>query len=558
MKLKKYISISLLSVLILSNSSFAFANTNNIKQERLIGNQRYQTAIEVSKSGWYKADNAIITSGFDLVSALCSTPLAKLKNAPILLTDENKLHNDTKAELIRLGVKNVYLVEAGNRLSSKVQSDLKALGVNVHYIKGKDIYDMSLKVANEINKVTSVTKVAIVNGETGLADATSISGPAAQNNMPIILTSKSKGLNYAKGFINNSKIKEKYVIGGETAIPSSIISGINNVQRLTGLNRDETNMNVIKKFYPNKKLDKVFIVKNGIKNNSHLVDAIALGSLSAKKNSPILLTRENINQEQKSYLNSVDINELVQIGGGDNTKAFNQAVSIKGGYLNNLTKKISLIQAKQILLNRFSGGQILYITYDQDDNEYDAKIVHNNKVYEVEISAYNGAFIDIEIDGYYNGIVGSNNSALTNESKVRNIIAAKFPGSTILKLKYDRDDNEYEANIKYNNKYYEVTVSALNGAILEFEIDGAILEFEIDDDYNHQSNSNKPTNSNVISRDKARSVLLARFPGASIFKLEYDRDDREYEAELKYRNVYYEVTINAVTGKIIEIEEIDD
>lgn len=548
MKLKKYISISLLSVLILSNSSFAFANTNNIKQERLIGNQRYQTAIEVSKSGWYKADNAIITSGFDLVSALCSTPLAKLKNAPILLTDENKLHNDTKAELIRLGVKNVYLVEAGNRLSSKVQSDLKALGVNVHYIKGKDIYDMSLKVANEINKVTSVTKVAIVNGETGLADATSISGPAAQNNMPIILTSKSKGLNYAKGFINNSKIKEKYVIGGETAIPSSIISGINNVQRLTGLNRDETNMNVIKKFYPNKKLDKVFIVKNGIKNNSHLVDAIALGSLSAKKSSPILLTRENINQEQKSYLNSVDINELVQIGGGDNNKAFNQAVSIKGGYLNNLTKKISLIQAKQILLNRFSGGQILYITYDQDDNEYDAKIVHNNKVYEVEISAYNGAFIDIEIDGYYNGIVGSNNSALTNESKVRNIIAAKFPGSTILKLKYDRDDNEYEANIKYNNKYYEVTVSALNGAI---------LEFEIDDDYNHQSNSNKPTNSNVISRDKARSVLLARFPGASIFKLEYDRDDREYEAELKYRNVYYEVTINAVTGKIIEIE-IDD
>lgn len=548
MKLKKYISLSLLSVLILSNSSFAFANTNNIKQERLIGNQRYQTAIEVSKSGWYKADNAIITSGFDLVSALCSTPLAKLKNAPILLTDESKLHNDTKAELIRLGVKNVYLVEAGNRLSSKVQSDLKALGVNVHYIKGKDIYDMSLNVANEINKITSVTKVAIVNGETGLADATSISGPAAQNNMPIILTSKSKGLNYAKSFINNSKIKEKYVIGGETAIPSSIISGIKNVQRITGLNRDETNMNVIKKFYPNKKLDKVFIVKNGIKNNSHLVDAIALGSLSAKKNSPILLTRENINQEQKNYLNSVDINELVQIGGGDNTKAFNQAVSIKGGYLNNLTKKISLIQAKQILLNRFSGGQILYITYDQDDNEYDAKVIHNNKVYEVEISAYNGAFIDIEIDGYYNGIVGSNNTALINESKVRNIIAAKFPGSTILKLKYDRDDNEYEANIKYNNKYYEVTVSALNGAI---------LEFEIDDDYNHQSNSNKPTNSNVISMDKVRSVLLARFPGASIFKLEYDRDDREYEAELKYRNVYYEVTINAVTGKIIEIE-IDD
>lgn len=548
MKLKKYISISLLSILILSNSSFAFANTNNIKQERLVGNQRYQTAIEVSKSGWYKSDSAVITSGFDLVSALCSSPLANLKNAPILLTDESKLHDDTKAELIRLGVKNVYLVEAGNRLSSKVQSDLKALGINVHYIKGSDMYDMSLKVANEINKISPVNKVAIVNGETGLADATSISGPAAQNNMPILLTSKSKGINYAKSFINNSNIKEKYVIGGETAIPQSIVSGITNVQRLSGLNRDETNMDIIKKFYPNTNVDKVFIVKNGIKNNSHLVDAIALGSLAAKEKSPILLTRESINTEQKNYLNSVNVNELVQIGGGDNTNAFNQAVSIKGGYLNNLTKKISLIQAKQILLNRFSGGQILYITYDQDDNEYDAKIVHNNTVYDVEISAYNGSFIDIEIDGYYNNVISSGNTALTNESKVRNIIAAKFPGSTILNLKYDRDDNEYEANIRYNNRYYEVTISALNGAI---------LDFEIDDDYIVPSNPNVPSNSNVISRDKARSVILSRFPGASIYKLEYDRDDREYEAELKYRNLYYEVTVNAITGKITDIE-IDD
>lgn len=120
MKFKKYISVSLLSLLVLSNANLSFANTNKIKQERLIGNLRYQTAVEVSKYGWFKADSAVVVSGFDLMSSLCSTPLVKLKQAPILLIEENKLTDDTKTELIRLGVKNVYLVESGNRLSAKV------------------------------------------------------------------------------------------------------------------------------------------------------------------------------------------------------------------------------------------------------------------------------------------------------------------------------------------------------------------------------------------------------------------------------------------------------
>lgn len=551
MKFKKYISVSLLSLLVLSNANFSFANTNNIKQERLIGNLRYQTAVEVSKYGWFKADSAVVVSGFDLMSSLCSTPLAKLKQAPILLTEENKLTDDTKTELIRLGVKNVYLVESGNRLSAKVQNDLKALGIKVNYIKGKDIYDMSLKVANEINKIAPVSKVAIVNGEKGIADATSISGPAAENNMPIILTSQSKGLNYAKSFINNNKITERYIIGGETVLPNSIFSGIKNTKRLFGARRDETNAKVIEAFYPKKSLDKVFVVKNGIQNSSHLVDAISLGSLAAKDKSPIVLTNGSLNNEQKNYLNSRSIGEVVQVGGGANTSTFNQIVSLKGGYLNNLTKKITLIQAKNILLNRFNGGNILYISYDQHDNEYDAKVIYNNRVYEVEISGYDGRITDLYIDNDYydyNNIIGSNNTALTNEAKVRQIISAKFPGSTILRLKYDREDNEYEVDIKQNNTYYEIIISAFNGEI---------TDIEIDDDYNYPNNSipNNPTSS--ISIDKARSAILARFPGASILKLKYDREDHEYEADIRYKNRYYEVTVSAFNGQILEID-LDD
>lgn len=562
MNIKKYASLPLLALLIFSNINFSFANTSTLKQNRIVGEQRYQTAIEVSKSGWFKADNAVLVSGYDLVSALCSSPLAKLKNAPVLLTEEGKLTNDTKAELIRLGVKNVYLIKSNNNISSSVEQELKSLGINLHTISGNNMYDMSLKVANEINKISKVNKVVIVNGEKGLADATSISGPAAQNNMPIILTSENKGLNYAKNFINNSNIKQKYVIGGEAVIPSYLLNEIGSIERLSGSDRNDTNLKVIEKFYTSGSLNKVFVVKNGMKQSSHLVDAISVGSLAAKESSPILLSGSNLNDNQKNYINKKNIGEIVQVGGGENANTFNQIVSMKGGYLNNLTKKIYLNDARNIILNRFNGGQILYISYDKYDNEYNAKVIHNNRVYEVEVSGYNGNFTDIDFDDDYydyNNIIGSNNISLTNEAKVRQIVAAKFPGSTIITLKYDREDNEYEIDLKYNNRYYEVTINAFNGSI---------TDFEIDDDYNPIVNTpttspnnpvvNKPTTSvNPITSAKAKEVILKRFPGASIYKLEYDRDDYEYEAKLKYKGIYYEVTVNALNGIITDVD-IDD
>lgn len=346
MNIKKYASLPLLALLILSNINFSFANTNTLKQNRIIGEERYQTAIEVSKSGWFKADNAVLVSGYDLVSALCSSPLAKLKNAPVLLTEEKKLTNDTKAELIRLGVKNVYLIESSNNISPSVEQELKNLGINLHTISGNNMYDMSLKVANEINKFSKVDKIAIVNGEKGLADATSISGPAAQNNIPIILTSENKGLDYARNFINNANIKQKYIIGGEAVIPSYLLNGISSIERLSGLDRDDTNLKILEKFYTNSSLKKIFVVKNGMKQSSQLVDAISVGSLAAKESSPILLSGSNLNDNQKNYINKKNIGEIVQVGGGENANTFNQIVSMKGGYLNNLTKKITLIDAK--------------------------------------------------------------------------------------------------------------------------------------------------------------------------------------------------------------------
>lgn len=51
--------------------------------------------------------------------------------------------------------------------------------------------------------------------------------------------------------------------------------------------------------------------------------------------------------------------------------------------------------------------------------------------------------------------------------------------------------------------------------------------------------------------------MLDKVPGGKIVKFKYDEDDKEYEGEIIKGKIEYEITINAITGKILEFE-IDD
>ena len=62
--------------------------------------------------------------------------------------------------------------------------------------------------------------------------------------------------------------------------------------------------------------------------------------------------------------------------------------------------------------------------------------------------------------------------------------------------------------------------------------------------------------SKLIGSAKAKEIMLKKVPGAKIVKFELDNDDRtpEYEGELRKGNYEYEITINAISGKITEYE----
>ncbi|HBG5208257.1 TPA: cell wall-binding protein Cwp21 [Clostridioides difficile] len=545
---KKNLAILISGMMFFSSSSAIFAD-NTTKQERLIGKTRYETAVEVSKLGWVQSKTAIIVNGNSIQSALCANPFAKLKNAPILLVNNNSIENSTKAELKRLGVDNVYIVDSGNSISSKVENEIKSLNIKINKIVGNNIYEMSTNVLKEIDKIKKIENVAVVKG---LSDAVSIASPAAIHNMPIILVSDENSNDSSINFLNNRSIKKSYIVGGNKILSDNTVKKYPNRERISGSDRNNTNAKIIDKFYKDKKINNVFVAKDGINQENALVDSLSIGVLAAKENSPIMISNGSLVNSQKEFIKNKDIDEITQVGGGYNQKAFEDILKLKNVNIRNKTKKISLIQAKEILKQALPGSNILVCYYDEDDNEYDCKVIKDNILYEIEIDAYSGKIIEIEKDDDLNdNNLGTQNISL---DKAKSIALDAIPNGNLIYCKYDAEDNEYEAKVIKNKKTYELEISAFDGRIVDIDMDN-----DSDDDFddNDKNNSNTNDNSSIISAEKAKSIMLDKVPGGKIVKFKYDEDDKEYEGEIIKGKTEYEITINAITGKILEFE-IDD
>ena len=65
--------------------------------------------------------------------------------------------------------------------------------------------------------------------------------------------------------------------------------------------------------------------------------------------------------------------------------------------------------------------------------------------------------------------------------------------------------------------------------------------------------------SKLIGTTKAKEIMLKKVPGAKIVSFELDKDKTpEYEGELRKGKYEYEITVNAITGKITEFEVDND
>ncbi|PBG25671.1 cell surface protein [Clostridioides difficile] len=291
----------------------------------LAGEDRIDTSLKISSYKWQKAENAVLINSNTIADALCSAPLATSKNAPVLLTEKDNLNAKTKEEIKRLGVKNIYVIGSTNTISANVEKELNNLNINVKRIGGTDRIDTSLKIAKELENVDSV---AVVNGYKGLADAVSIASPAKSNTAILFAEKDSLNKNiedYAKTF------NTTYVVGGENSISKNVVNKLKNVIKFAGTDRTDTNAKVMDYFYTDKALNNVFVAKNGMLGEGDLIDALSIGPVGAKEDSPVLLAGKNLSTRQKNFIKKHEFSKVTQVGNGGNENVFREILNILKG-----------------------------------------------------------------------------------------------------------------------------------------------------------------------------------------------------------------------------------
>ncbi|MCH4200565.1 MAG: cell wall-binding repeat-containing protein [Clostridium tyrobutyricum] len=197
---KKLKMIAISALVVTSITSFSATKTKAYTgihsttsfNTRLGGKDRYDTNIaiadEFTKNN--KTDTAILASSIDYPDSLSSAPLTKIYNAPILLTEKNKLTPRIETEMKKLGIKHVIIVGGTGVISDTVNKRLQAIGMTTERLSGSDRYATSLAIASRVAQ-----KVIDKNGKlenllvatSNYTDVLSLAPVSCGLNAPILL-----------------------------------------------------------------------------------------------------------------------------------------------------------------------------------------------------------------------------------------------------------------------------------------------------------------------------------------------------------------------------------
>lgn len=283
-----------------------------ILSERISGSNRYETAAAISKANWPSgSEYVLIARGDEFPDALCASPLAKMYNAPILLTDKDELSTKTLEEIKRLGAKNVIILGGVGAISEKVEKQLSNVA-KVERIWGNNRYETSAKIAKRLG---AVNEVVLAYGEK-FADAMSIAPIAGIKKMPILLSEKDNVPTSILNYLKEQKISNSYIVGGEGVISRSVENAVLNPKRLNGDDRYKTNLAVLKAFEKELNFDNVFMA-NVSNDKDGFVDALVGSAAAAMKKAPLVLVSSTMLEETNMYINGkiTSKSKITAIGG---------------------------------------------------------------------------------------------------------------------------------------------------------------------------------------------------------------------------------------------------
>ncbi len=308
-RLRSYI-ILLLSVLLLlllhplpARAAFPYDETIN----RLAGSNRYQTAVKVSQAGWDKASVVLIARGDDYADALAGAPLAYKLDAPLLLTSPENLSACTRQEIIRLDASSAVILGSADAVSDDVAQELEDMGLQVQRVGGDNRYHTAALIAGEVAP-QGASSAVIVTG-LNFPDALAAASYAARAGYPVLLTRRDQLPAETAAAITDLGVSNTVIVGGTTAIGSTVSDQLPGSERITGADRYATAVELARHFDP--PTGHIFIA-----TGLNYPDALAGAVLAAKLNSTILLVLDDrVPGVVEDFVLARDVEHATVLGG---------------------------------------------------------------------------------------------------------------------------------------------------------------------------------------------------------------------------------------------------
>ena len=211
------------------------------------------------------------------------------------------------------------------------------------------------------------------------------------------------------------------------------------------------------------------------------------------------------------------------------------AKNIALGYSNLLAKDVTFIRAE--------------LNYEDGRWVYDVEFYTDSKEYDFEIDAKNGKVLDVDydVDGWtrpeedFIGKESAKNIALGYS----NLLAKDV---TFIRAELDYDDGRWVYDVEFytDNKEYDFEIDATTGKVLD-------VDYDVD-------GWTRPETTKDIGLEEAKAIALkdaglkanqVKFVKAGT---DYDDGRKYYEVEFYKGNREYDYTIDAATGKIVEVD----
>lgn len=303
-------------------SDMSVVDTFTINHEKeyvnVYGDNRYETAVSVARETYPQGSSTVVlVKGNDFPDALAANAYAGTIEAPVLMTDTDKLNENVRALLTgewKDTVKKVVIL--GDGMDSSVIKELRNdCGLKVVKVAGRNRYETAEKIAEAVYSRTEVDTVFVATGLKA-ADALSASSWSYELGYPILLAdSTGKLRESSENFIKNYDIEHVILLGDENVVSTDCACGLDYV-RLGGMNRYETSVKIADYFTENGYGTILTNTGFACGTEEHFADALVGGQLMGRLHSAILLTSSS-DTVTPSY-----VAEKIGTGGGSAAKTF--------------------------------------------------------------------------------------------------------------------------------------------------------------------------------------------------------------------------------------------